>query len=119
VAGGFRTQIADSREHARQLVLEVIPDGAEVHSALAETMRELGITDETEESGRYGAPVACRMSAGLEEAAATAPSTGSGFASNGHIRFRVRRVAPGRTLLRPAPAQQAPRPELVGACAGS
>jgi len=52
-ARGFRAQVADTAEHARRIVLDAIPDGAEVHTALSETMRELGITTEIEESGRY------------------------------------------------------------------
>jgi L-lactate utilization protein LutC len=52
-ARGITAQIADSAEHARQLVLAMIPEGSEVHSALSETMRELGITEEIDESGRY------------------------------------------------------------------
>jgi hypothetical protein len=50
---GFKVQIADSAEDARQRVLEAIPKGAEVHSALSETLRELGITNEIDTSGRY------------------------------------------------------------------
>jgi len=50
---GFLAQIADSAKEARRLVLEAIPDGAEVHVALSETMRELGITAEIDQSGRY------------------------------------------------------------------
>ena len=50
---GFIAQVADSTEHARQLVLDAIHEGAEVHSALSETMRALGITAEIDESGRY------------------------------------------------------------------
>jgi hypothetical protein len=50
---GFLAVIADDRDHARSLALESIPDGAEVHVALSETLRELGITDEIDESGRY------------------------------------------------------------------
>src|SRR6266851_3758931 len=50
---GFKAQVADSAEQARQLVLDAIPAGAEVHIALSETMSELGITSEIEESGRY------------------------------------------------------------------
>jgi hypothetical protein len=53
VSRGFKAQVADDAEHARRLVLEAIPEGAEVHSALSETMRELGITDEIDASGRY------------------------------------------------------------------
>jgi hypothetical protein len=54
-ARGFKAQVADSSEHARQLVLDAVPEGAEVHIALSETMRELGLTSEIDESGRYDA----------------------------------------------------------------
>ena len=52
-ARGFLVQIADDGDDARRRVFELIPDGAEVHTALSETLRELGITQEIEESGRY------------------------------------------------------------------
>jgi hypothetical protein len=50
---GFKAQVAENAEQARQLVLDTIPAGAEVHIALSETMRELGLTSEIDESGRY------------------------------------------------------------------
>jgi L-lactate utilization protein LutC len=50
---GFKAQIADSAEQARKLVLEAVPEGAEVHIALSETMRELGITETIDSSGQY------------------------------------------------------------------
>jgi LUD domain len=50
---GFKAQVADSAEHARQLVLDAIPEGSEVHIALSETIRQLGITTVIDESGRY------------------------------------------------------------------
>jgi hypothetical protein len=50
---GFRVQIADSGKEARRLVFEMIPEGAEVHTALSETMRHLGVAAEVEETGRY------------------------------------------------------------------
>ena len=50
---GFKAQVADNAEEARRLVLDAIPAGAEVHIALSETMRALGITSEIDESGRY------------------------------------------------------------------
>lgn len=50
---GFKAQVADTAEQARRLVLDAIPDGTEVHIALSETMRELGLTSEIDESGRY------------------------------------------------------------------
>jgi len=52
---GFTAEIADSSAHARRLVLDALPEGAEVHAALSETLRELGITAEIDESGRYDA----------------------------------------------------------------
>ena len=52
---GFTAPIADSAKEARRLVLEAIPEGAEVHIALSETMHELGLTGEIDESGRYDA----------------------------------------------------------------
>ena len=52
-ARGFQAQVAKSAAAARELVLARIPEGAEVHIALSETMRELGITGEVDESGRY------------------------------------------------------------------
>jgi LUD domain len=52
-ARGFKAQVADSGEHARELVLAAIPEGSEVHVALSETLREIGVTKEIDESGRY------------------------------------------------------------------
>jgi hypothetical protein len=50
---GFAAQVVVDGGHARRLVLDMIPEGAEVHSALSETLRQLGITQEIDESGRY------------------------------------------------------------------
>jgi hypothetical protein len=50
---GFKVQIAESGAHAKELVLGALPEGAEVHTALSETLAALGITAEVEESGRY------------------------------------------------------------------
>jgi LUD domain len=52
---GFAAQIADNGVHARRLVLDAIPEEAEVHSALSETLRVLGVTAEIDDSGRYDA----------------------------------------------------------------
>jgi L-lactate utilization protein LutC len=52
-ARGFKAQVAASSAEARELVLAAIPDGSEVHAALSETMREIGITDVIDESGRF------------------------------------------------------------------
>jgi hypothetical protein len=50
---GFKAEIADGADHARRLVLDAIPDGAEVHSALSETLQQIGITAAIDDSGRY------------------------------------------------------------------
>jgi hypothetical protein len=52
-ARGFKPQVAANAADARELALAAIPDGSEVHVALSETMSELGITQEIEESGRF------------------------------------------------------------------
>jgi L-lactate utilization protein LutC len=54
-SNGFQALIASSREEAKQLVLGLVPEGAEVHIGLSETMRELGVTAEIEESKRFEA----------------------------------------------------------------
>jgi len=53
IARGFNAEVAGNAEHAKQLVLDALPEGAEVHSALSETLKELGVTQVIEESGRY------------------------------------------------------------------
>jgi L-lactate utilization protein LutC len=50
---GFHAHVAAGGAEARQFVLDAIPEGAEVHTALSETLAELGIRAEIEESGRY------------------------------------------------------------------
>jgi len=52
-ARGFHAHLVADGAEARQLVLDAIPEGAEVHTALSETLTELGIRTEIEESGRY------------------------------------------------------------------
>ena len=50
---GFHAHVAADGAAARQFVLDAVPEGAEVHTALSETLTELGIRAEIEESGRY------------------------------------------------------------------
>jgi hypothetical protein len=52
-ANGFKAQVAATTAEARELVLELIPEGAEVHGGLSETLKALGVSQELEESGRY------------------------------------------------------------------
>ena len=57
---GFQVTIAESGDQARQLVLEGLPEGAEVHTGLSETLQQIGLTDVLENSGRYD-PVRPRL----------------------------------------------------------
>jgi hypothetical protein len=50
---GFKAEIVSDGAEAKRRVFELIPEGAEVHGALSETMSELGISAEIESSGRY------------------------------------------------------------------
>jgi hypothetical protein len=50
---GIKAQVVASGAEAKQLVLAAIPEGAEVHTALSETLRELSLRAELDESGRY------------------------------------------------------------------
>jgi L-lactate utilization protein LutC len=61
-ARGFKAHVAAGAEQAKQMVLEALPQGAEVHTALSQTLRELGIAAEIDESGRYDS-VRSRLSA--------------------------------------------------------
>jgi hypothetical protein len=53
VARGFDAMVAVDIDDARRLVMELVPEGAEVHSALSETLREIGVTQIIDDSGRY------------------------------------------------------------------
>lgn len=54
-AHGIETEILSDAAAARAAVMALIPEGSEVHVALSETMKEVGITAEMEGSGRYRA----------------------------------------------------------------
>jgi acyl-CoA hydrolase len=51
----IETEIVSNRESARNRVLELVPEGSEIHIGLSETMRELGVTEAIEQSGKYNA----------------------------------------------------------------
>ena len=60
VAAALRAQnievlIVDSGAEARDTVLNLIPDGAEVHSGKSKTLEDVGLLSELVESGRYEA----------------------------------------------------------------
>jgi hypothetical protein len=52
---GYEVQIADDRETATRMVLELVPEGAEVSEGASRTLDELGVTAAIEQSGRYDA----------------------------------------------------------------
>jgi hypothetical protein len=52
-ANNIEARVVDTGEQARQLVLELVPEGAEVHSAKSKTLQDLGLVQELFESGRY------------------------------------------------------------------
>jgi len=52
---GIHAIVAENGAQAKDLALALVPEGAEVHAALSETLAQLGITAELEESGRYDA----------------------------------------------------------------
>jgi hypothetical protein len=47
--------VVDTGQEAREVVLGLIPDGAEVHSGKSKTLEEVGLYHELMESGRYDA----------------------------------------------------------------
>jgi hypothetical protein len=52
---GIDARIVDTGAQARALVLELVPEGAEVHSGKSKTIEDLGLFAELMESGRYDA----------------------------------------------------------------
>jgi L-lactate utilization protein LutC len=54
-ARGYEVRIAEDREQARELALELIPDGSEVNQASSRTVDELGISDALVERDEYTA----------------------------------------------------------------
>jgi hypothetical protein len=52
---GFDVRVVDDGDAARDLVLTLIPEGAEVGEGASATMRQLGLTAVIDESGRYDA----------------------------------------------------------------
>ena len=52
-ANGITVLRATDAAEAKRLVLDLIPDGAEVHHGASQTLESTGITEALEESGRY------------------------------------------------------------------
>jgi L-lactate utilization protein LutC len=54
-ANGMKTLIAESAAEAKKLVLELVPEGAEVYTGQSKTLEKLGLFAEFDQSGRYDA----------------------------------------------------------------
>jgi hypothetical protein len=54
-ANHIQTVVANTGEDARQYVLSLLPEGAEVHTGASRALDQIGLTAEIEESGRYRA----------------------------------------------------------------
>ena len=54
-ANGMKTLIAETGEEAKKLVLEMVPQGAEVYANQSQTLDKLGLRAEFDGSGRYDA----------------------------------------------------------------
>jgi len=54
-ANGMKTLVVETGEEARKLVLEMVPQGAEVYANQSQTLDKLGLREEFDKSGRYDA----------------------------------------------------------------
>jgi hypothetical protein len=59
-ANGIEVRRAPDAAEAKRIVLDLIPEGTEVHSGASQTLDVIGITEEIEKSGRY-APLRPRI----------------------------------------------------------
>ncbi len=54
-ANNIHTFVVETAQAARKLVLDLLPEGAEVYANQSQTLQKLGITEEIDKSGRYDA----------------------------------------------------------------
>ena len=54
-ANGIHVILVDTGEQARRTLLDLVPQGAQVHSGASRTLDTIGATQELQESGRYDA----------------------------------------------------------------
>ena len=52
---GYDVHVADTAEDARRIVLDLLPEGVEVGQGASQTLEQIGITHDLEESGRFDA----------------------------------------------------------------
>jgi hypothetical protein len=54
-SNNIHTIVVDTGDEAKKMVLELVPEGAEVLANVSKTLEKLGITEEIDKSGRYDA----------------------------------------------------------------
>lgn len=54
-ANNIHTLVVKTGAEARELVMDLLPEGAEVYANISKTLEKLGITEEIDRSGRYDA----------------------------------------------------------------
>jgi LUD domain len=54
-AKGYTVHVVENGDEARQVILDIVPDGAEVGQGASRTLEDIGVTTELEESGRFDA----------------------------------------------------------------
>jgi hypothetical protein len=54
-ANGMKTLVVETGEEAKRIVLDLVPQGAEVYANQSQTLERLGLTAEFDKSGRYNA----------------------------------------------------------------
>lgn len=54
-ANGIKVVVAETAEEAKQIVLNLVPQGAEVYANLSKTLEVMGLAEQFDQSGRYNA----------------------------------------------------------------
>ena len=54
-AKGYTVHVVENGDEARKVILDLLPEGAEVGQGASTTLEQIGVTHELEESGRYDA----------------------------------------------------------------
>lgn len=54
-ANGIKVLVTETAEEAKQIVLNLVPQGAEVYANLSKTLEVMGLAEEFDQSGRYKA----------------------------------------------------------------
>jgi hypothetical protein len=54
-AKGYAVHVVENGEEARRVILDILPEGAEVGQGASHTLEVIGVTHELEESGRFDA----------------------------------------------------------------